>query len=99
MRARGEWCRPAGAWWRLAEDGIRQLGALRGRGVRDDRERGLQGVGEVAPRAPRLLGLSFIVLEQRVQFLRQRLDLLGEALLDPRLSRPSGWRRSRAAPA
>src|SRR3546814_11152931 len=57
--------------------------SVRGGGVGDDGERGLERMGEVAGVAPRLLGLHLIMGEKLVQLLRHRLDLLGESFLDP----------------
>src|SRR3546814_9470696 len=59
---------------RLADDGIGEVGAVRGGGVGDDGERGLERMGEVAGVAPRLLGLHLIMGEKLVQLLRHRLD-------------------------
>src|SRR3546814_20391078 len=78
---------------RLADDGIGEVGAVRGGGVGDDGERGLERMGEVAGVAPRLLGLPLIMGEQLVQLLRHRLELLGESFLDPGFLARSGARR------
>ncbi len=62
---------------RLSDHGIGQVVRLGGRGVHDDGQRGLQRMGEVAGVAPRFLGLTFVVFDQRVQFLDHRTDLVG----------------------
>ena len=75
----------------LAADGVDQVRRARGRGVGDDRQRGLQRMGEVAGMPPRLLGLRFAVREQLVDLFGQRPDFGREILADAGLlARPDG---------
>jgi hypothetical protein len=62
---------------RLADHGVGEIVRLRGRGVHDDGQRGLQRVREVAGVASCLLGLAFVVLDQGVELLDHRRDLDG----------------------
>ena len=64
-----------------------------------DGQRRLQRVGEVAGVAPRLFGLHLVMLDQRVQFLGQRLDLARQPFLDPRFLARADRRDGAADPA
>ena len=82
-RARARWW----STWRRIAAASRQTvsarsGALRGGGVGDDGQRGLQRMGEVAGVAARFLGLRLAMGEQLVDLLDQRLDLAREILGD-----------------
>ena len=59
---------------RLAAHGVGEVGRVRGRGVGDHGQRGLQRMGEVAGVAPRFLRLVLAMLEQLVDLLGQRPD-------------------------
>ena len=54
-------------------------------------ERRLQAVGEVADVGARALDQRLVVIEQRVELGRERLDLGGEVALEARASRRRGW--------
>ena len=65
---------------RLANDGIGQIVGTRGRGVHDDGQRRLERMREIAGMAPGLLGLLLIMLDEGVQLLDHRRDLVGHGV-------------------
>ena len=70
----------------LAAHRIGQIGRLRGGGVGDHRQRGLERMGEVAGMTPRFLGLLFAVGQQGVDLMDQRKHFAREILGDPPLT-------------
>ncbi len=67
---------------RFAHHGFGEFARLRARGIHDDGQRRFERMRQIARMAPRFLRLAVVVLDERVQLLDQRRDLVGHVALD-----------------